>query len=56
MVQVADHPTAQHQMPQQSTVTVTGTASLIPHQAQAVIASLAQAQQLPVMLFYSENH
>lgn len=48
VVQVAEHPSGQRQVQQQSTVTVTGAASLIPHQAQAVIASLAQAQQLQV--------
>ncbi|XP_042903379.1 helicase domino isoform X2 [Parasteatoda tepidariorum] len=37
---------AQRQVTQQATVTVAGTTNIIPHQAQAVIASLAQAQQL----------
>lgn len=48
VVQVTEHPSGQRQVQQQSTVTVTGAANLIPHQAQAVIASLAQAQQLQV--------
>lgn len=49
---------AQRQVTQQATVTVAGTTNIIPHQAQAVIASLAQAQQLQVKIkvyFFKSN-
>ncbi|GFQ93484.1 helicase domino [Trichonephila clavata] len=45
--QVSDQQiTSQRQVPQQATVSVSGTTNLSAQQAQAVIASLAQAQQL----------
>ncbi|GIY74878.1 helicase domino [Caerostris extrusa] len=49
--QVPDQPiSTQRQVAQQATVSVSGTANLNAQQAQAVIASIAQAQQLQVAL------